>query len=71
MYMSAPVTPCMPLAVYLGCRTLGNVGFSLGKVEIVHLCTEQKGHIVSEHRLKHLPGTLAWDALSQEAPASL
>lgn len=44
MYMSAPVNQCMALAVHLGCGALGNVGFSLSKVEILHPCTEQKGH---------------------------
>lgn len=59
-YMSAPVNQSMALMVHPGRRTWGIVGFSLGKVEILHLCTEQRV-IVSELRLqlKHLPGTLA------------
>lgn len=72
-YMSAPVNQCMALVVYLGCRTPGNIGFSLSKGEILPSSRTDRGVLVSGHRLQlqHLPGTLAWDALSPKAQASL
>lgn len=71
--MSAPVNQCMALVVYLGCRTPGNIGFSLSKGEILPSSRTDRGVLVSGHRLQlqHLPGTLAWDALSPKAQASL
>lgn len=68
--MSAPVNQCMALVVYLGCRTPGNIGFSLSKGEILPSSRTDRGVLVSGHRLQlqHLPGTLAWDALYPKSP---
>lgn len=68
--MSVPVNQCMALVVYLGCRTSGNIGISLSKREILPPSRTDRGVLVSGHRLqlKHLPGTLAWDALYQKSP---
>lgn len=69
--MSAPVNQCMALVVYLGCRASGDIGFSLSKREILPSSRTDRGVLVSGHglQLKHLPGTLAWDALSQKSPS--